>query len=173
MGKIPPNLKADIGRNIKRERVKKIGPQRGMSKKCAKEFGVSPQQWSPWENAMRTPDEHRMEDLARFFGVSKEYLRRSAQDYDLTYSQWQQGVRNPLPKENMDSMSLRQASVPGDAEPTVMASETVSQVADAAGQVLKKRVALLGLAEKIIEVVESGIRVSVVFEKAEKKTATA
>lgn len=50
-------------------------PGRGGGKKCAKAFGVLPQQWSPWETGMRTPDEMRMKLLAEFFGVSVDYLR--------------------------------------------------------------------------------------------------
>ncbi len=51
-------------------------PGRGGGKKCAESFGVSPQQWSPWERGMRTPDELRLSQIADFFGVTVEYLRR-------------------------------------------------------------------------------------------------
>ncbi len=37
-------------------------------------FGVSQQQWSPWETGSRTPDEFRLAQLADFFGVTVEYL---------------------------------------------------------------------------------------------------
>ncbi|MDR0363109.1 MAG: helix-turn-helix domain-containing protein [Planctomycetota bacterium] len=37
---------------------------------------MSPQQWSPWERGMRTPDELRLSQIANFFGVTVEYLRR-------------------------------------------------------------------------------------------------
>lgn len=74
MGRIPDPLREIIARNIRGCRQKKF-PGRGGGKKCAEAFGVSPQQWSPWERGMRTPDETRMEQLAAFFGVTVEFLR--------------------------------------------------------------------------------------------------
>ncbi len=74
MGKIPQELREVIARNIRECRQKKH-PGRGGGKRCAEEFGVSPQQWSPWERGMRTPDEKRMGELAEFFGVTVSFLR--------------------------------------------------------------------------------------------------
>ncbi len=75
MGKIPNELRETIAKNIRDCRLKKF-PGRGGGKKCAESFGVSPQQWSPWERGMRTPDELRLSQIANFFGVTVEYLRR-------------------------------------------------------------------------------------------------
>ena len=75
MGKIPSELRATIARNIRACRMAKF-PGRGGGKKCAEAFGVSPQQWSPWELGRRTPDELRLDLIARFFGVTVEDLRR-------------------------------------------------------------------------------------------------
>lgn len=75
MGKIPTELRETIAKNIRECRMKKY-PGRGGGKKCAESFGVSPQQWSPWERGMRTPDELRLSQIAKFFGVSVEFLRR-------------------------------------------------------------------------------------------------
>lgn len=75
MGKIPNELRETIARNIRDCRLKKF-PGRGGGKKCAESFGVSPQQWSPWERGMRTPDELRLSQIAEFFGVTVEFLRR-------------------------------------------------------------------------------------------------
>ncbi len=75
MRKIPENLRQIIAANIRTCRMKKY-PGRGGGKKCAEAFGVSPQQWSPWERGMRTPDELRLSQIAEFFGVTVEYLRR-------------------------------------------------------------------------------------------------
>lgn len=75
MGRIPDSLREAIGRNIRDCRVKKF-PGRGGAKKCAEAFGVSPQQWSPWEKGTRMPDELRLQKLAEFFGVTVEDLRR-------------------------------------------------------------------------------------------------
>lgn len=81
MGKIPKELRDTIARNI-RDCREKLYPGRGGQKKCAEAFtlhvgrNVSPQQWSPWERGMRTPDEVRLDQLAKFFHVTVEYLRK-------------------------------------------------------------------------------------------------
>ncbi len=75
MGTIPHQLREIIARNIEECRQKKF-PGRGGEKKCAEAFGVSPQQWSPWERGRRTPDETRLSQIADFFGVTVEWMRR-------------------------------------------------------------------------------------------------
>lgn len=72
---MPAELQKTIAANIRACRLEKF-PGRGGAKKCAEAFGVSPQQWSPWERGMRTPDETRLQRIADFFGVTVEYLRR-------------------------------------------------------------------------------------------------
>ncbi len=74
MGKIPDKLRTTIAQNIRNCRMKKF-PGRGGGKRCAEAFGVSPQQWSPWERGMRTPDELRLDQIAEFFGVTVTYIR--------------------------------------------------------------------------------------------------
>lgn len=74
MGRVPKELRETIARNIRECRMKAY-PGRGGAKQCAEDFGVSPQQWSPWERAMRTPDELRLSQIAEFFGVSVAFLR--------------------------------------------------------------------------------------------------
>jgi transcriptional regulator with XRE-family HTH domain len=83
MGKIPEKLREIIASNIKQCRKVKF-PGRGGGKACAEAFGVSPQQWSPWENGKRTPDELRLTQLAVFFGVTVEYLRHDHQSRSQT-----------------------------------------------------------------------------------------
>lgn len=75
MGKVPVELRKNIATNIKNCRNMRY-PMWGGSKRCAQEFGVSPQQWSQWERGAHMPDEYRMMEIADFFGVSTEYLRR-------------------------------------------------------------------------------------------------
>ena len=75
MGKVPVNLRKNIATNIRNCR-KSNYPLWGGSKKCAEDFGVSPQQWSQWERGTHMPDEYRMMEIADFFGVSTAYLRR-------------------------------------------------------------------------------------------------
>ncbi|MCC8116532.1 MAG: helix-turn-helix domain-containing protein [Planctomycetes bacterium] len=74
MGRMPDDLRAIIAHNIRVCRCERY-PGRGGAKSCAEDFGVSPQQWSPWENGRRTPDELRLQQLAAFFNVTVEYLR--------------------------------------------------------------------------------------------------
>lgn len=75
MGKMPNALRENIARNIRECRLKNF-PGRGGGKRCAESFGVSPQQWSPWESGKRTPDELRLEQIANFFGTTVEWFRR-------------------------------------------------------------------------------------------------
>ncbi len=96
MGRIPGTLRETIGRNIKDCRLKKY-PGRGGAKRCAEEFGVSPQQWSPWERGFRTPDESRLGEIAAFFGVTVAYLR---EDHSEPEPQLEPPFRvEPLPPE--------------------------------------------------------------------------
>ena len=74
MGRIPEELRRIIAANIRAERMKKY-PGWGGGKRCAEAFGVTPQQWSPWERGTRSPDEFRLRQLAEFFGVTVEHLR--------------------------------------------------------------------------------------------------
>ena len=74
MGRIPSALREIIALNIRNCRLIKF-PGRGGGKKCAEAFGVSPQQWSPWERGIRTPDEMRLSQIADFFGMSVEWMR--------------------------------------------------------------------------------------------------
>lgn len=75
MGKMPDALRETIARNIRECRLRKY-PGRGGGKRCAESFGVSPQQWSPWESGKRTPDELRLEQIAAFFETTVEWFRR-------------------------------------------------------------------------------------------------
>ncbi len=75
MGKMPDALRETIARNIRDCRMNKF-PGRGGGKRCAESFGVSPQQWSPWESGKRTPDELRLEQIAHFFSTTVEWFRR-------------------------------------------------------------------------------------------------
>ncbi len=83
MGKIPEQLRQIIAANIRACRMKKF-PESGGGKKCAEAFGVSPQQWSPWERGMRTPDELRLSQIASFFGVTVEHMRRDNSAPDMS-----------------------------------------------------------------------------------------
>ncbi len=103
MGKIPDDLRKIIAANIRAERVKKF-PGRGGCQKCAEALGVSPQQWSPWENGSRTPDEMRLQRIADFFGVTVEHMRRDNASSD-----------------NMPGASASPANEPRPPEPSLSA----------------------------------------------------
>ena len=75
MSRIPQSLRETIARNIKACRMKN-SPGRAGSQRCAKDFGVCPQQWSQWERGHRTPNEMHMLQLAQFFKTTVENLRR-------------------------------------------------------------------------------------------------
>jgi hypothetical protein len=82
MSKIPQQLRQNIAQSIKQLRIEKF-PGRGGGKTCAAAFGVSPQQWSPWERGMRTPDEGRLQQIADFFSTTVEAIRRGPQTQQL------------------------------------------------------------------------------------------
>lgn len=136
MGKIPNELRETIARNIRECRLKKF-PGRGGGKKCAEAFGVSPQQWSPWERGMRTPDELRLSQIAAFFGVTVEFLRR---DNTATKEAGTE-LRQPAPYFNfyaamdaqppMQSM-LREADAPPYGLPSLRRDDTITSGANIA-----------------------------------------
>lgn len=74
MKRIPEALRGIIAENIRYCRERRF-PGKGGGKQCALAFGVSQQQWSPWERGSRTPDEGNLEKIACFFGTSVEWLR--------------------------------------------------------------------------------------------------
>lgn len=79
MGKVPVDLRRNIAANIRNCRCDRY-PNWGGAKLCAREFGVSPQQWSQWERGTHMPDEFRIMEIAQFFDVTTEYLRRDNSD---------------------------------------------------------------------------------------------
>ncbi len=167
MGKIPAEVREAIGRNIRAERLKKYGNRRGTSKQCAKDFDVSPQQWSPWERGMRTPDEIRMKDIAKFFGVNVEYLRRTAEQHIITYGQWLQGVRKivaepetPIYPNSPFPSAIGFSAIAGNDTPV-----------EAAGMVLQQKREIEAIVGAIWNMIESGIRVSLVIEKGGEQSS--
>lgn len=64
-----------ISDNIKKCR-NKLFPGYGGTKECAKLFGVSPSQWSHWENARRMPGKNARHMLAKFFNIPESDLVR-------------------------------------------------------------------------------------------------
>lgn len=96
-------IKAIIGENIRALRKKKF-PGCGGGKRCAAAFGVSHQQWSPWECGKRKPTELRMSEIASFFDVTVSWLhedhRENKDDENV------RGVFCTFPdQESMDSLT--------------------------------------------------------------------
>ena len=75
MPQTPNQLRQIIAATIRACRIEKF-PGRGGSKRCAEAFGVSPQQWSPWECGLRTPGEKNLQAIADFFGKPVEKFCR-------------------------------------------------------------------------------------------------
>ena len=109
MGRIPNELREIIAKNIHSARVKKF-PGRGGSKKCAEAFGVSPQQWSPWERGMRTPDEERLDKIAKFLDVTVEWLRRDHTKPPAQESIPEQAGEPPGERQDNDPSAIRSPS---------------------------------------------------------------
>lgn len=74
MKRIPEALRLTIAENLRYCREQQF-PGKGGSKQCAEAFGVTQQQWSPWELGKRLPNETRLEEIATFFGTTVEWLR--------------------------------------------------------------------------------------------------
>ncbi len=105
MAKIPQAMRQIICGNIRACRMKKF-PGRGGSKQCAAMFGVSQQQWSPWETGQRVPDELRLAQLADFFGVTVEYFcQEHAENRPIPGFAVQEDAVLPRGRENDDSAS--------------------------------------------------------------------
>lgn len=68
------DLRLIVGENIRHCRENDFPGKGGMSK-CAGQFGVSIQQWSPWELGKRLPKDERLEKIAEFFGKTVAWLR--------------------------------------------------------------------------------------------------
>ncbi|MCC8180685.1 MAG: helix-turn-helix transcriptional regulator [Planctomycetes bacterium] len=81
MTKLPHHLRENIARNIRECRKRKF-PGYGGESKCAHAFGVSPQQWSPWERGLRTPDGNRLQAIAGFFNVTMEFMLNDNRSLD-------------------------------------------------------------------------------------------
>ncbi len=171
MGKIPNELREAIANNIKIERMKKF-QGRGSGKRCAESFGVSPQQWSPWERGMRTPDEARLEQIAQFFEVSVEYLRRTKNLQDLSFDEFYAGIRNPRNRQESDSDasggSNPYSDVFGEMPPPTFSAKTEMSVPDDAstpppvfGMKEARRLAVERFCQSLYQMILLGIKIEV------------
>lgn len=104
MARYDKKLGLIIASNIRACRMARF-PGRGGAKKCAEAFGVSPQQWSPWERGARTPSEEKLRQIAAFFGVTEEYLRTSRETSPADASQ--QSIRETSSLPGTDTSSPR------------------------------------------------------------------
>ncbi len=177
MGRIPDELRKTIAANIRAERVKNF-PGRGGGKKCAEAFShyigrnVSPQQWSPWERGMRTPDEARLEQIAQFFEVSVEYLRRTKNLQDLSFDEFYAGIRNPRNRQESDSDasggSNPYSDVFGEMPPPTFSAKTEMSVPDDAstpppvfGMKEARRLAVERFCQSLYQMILLGIKIEV------------
>ncbi len=88
MGGESRELRSIVGENIKYCREKRF-PGQGGGKECADLFGVSQQQWSPWELGKRLPKEKRLWEFAEFFVTTVEWMltRHNFLDADVEQAQ--------------------------------------------------------------------------------------
>lgn len=80
-------LRDIIAWRITSERHKRF-PQHGGAGKCAKEFGLSVQQWSQYENGRRTPGDDRLKEIADHFDVSPEHLKTAPENWEAVRLEW-------------------------------------------------------------------------------------
>jgi transcriptional regulator with XRE-family HTH domain len=83
-----------IAYNISEQRKLRY-PGHGGGKKCAEAFGIPPQQWSPWESGSRTPDDNRLNQIAKFFEVTVADLRQEPENGEKIYPGWMETKRKP------------------------------------------------------------------------------
>ncbi len=87
MGRLTREEKEIIAYNISEQRKLRY-PGHGGGKKCAAAFGIPPQQWSPWEAGSRTPDDNRLNQIAKFFEVTVADLRREPENWEKVFPGW-------------------------------------------------------------------------------------
>ena len=87
MGRLTREEKEIIAYNISEQRKQKY-PGHGGGKKCAEEFGVPAQQWSPWESGSRTPDDSRLTQIADFFKITVTDLRQEPEGWEKIRVGW-------------------------------------------------------------------------------------
>lgn len=98
MGGESKELRVIVGENIKHCREKRF-PGSGGGKECADAFGVSHQQWSPWELGKRLPKEKRLKEIAEFFGTTLEWMLTSHNFLDAD-AEHAQGMEVSLDESN-------------------------------------------------------------------------
>lgn len=74
MKKISDEQRKIVAENLLYCRKRRF-PGKGGSKSCADALGVKQQQWSPWELGKIMPGDGRLEEIAKFFGTTVQWLR--------------------------------------------------------------------------------------------------
>ncbi len=104
MGRLTREEKEIIAYNICEQRKLRY-PGHGGGKKCAAAFGIPPQQWSPWESGSRTPDDNRLNQIAKFFEVTVADLRREPENWEKIYPGWMSTKRKSR-KRDAETMAI-------------------------------------------------------------------
>ena len=99
MGRISQAQREIIAYNITQLRKEKY-PGKGGSYKCADDFKVPQSQWSPWETGRRTPDDSRLEQIAKFFGVTVDDIRQEPDNWEEKRYEWLARKQGPRKKRN-------------------------------------------------------------------------
>jgi transcriptional regulator with XRE-family HTH domain len=110
MGRLTREEKEIIAYNISEQRKLRY-PGHGGGKKCAAAFGIPPQQWSPWEAGSRTPDDNRLNQIAKFFEVTVADLRHVPENWEKIYPGWLATKRKPR-RATLEAMAAMAALSP-------------------------------------------------------------
>lgn len=119
-------------------------PGHGGAKKCAEEFGVSFQQWSQYENGRRTPDDERLDEIAKLFGSTLELLKTPPDDWLEKRRQWKDRI-----KPGRKNLKSNLAASEGDAGASPAAADAFLRLAEGGDPA---SVSALDLIAKLIEV---------------------
>lgn len=76
-----PELRGIIAWRITEGR-NRVFPGRGGQGRCAREFGVSPQQWSQYESGHRTPEDQNLAEIAKHLKTTAKALMTPPENWD-------------------------------------------------------------------------------------------
>lgn len=62
--------------------IRQLTNQYNTSAECAEKFGVPASQWSAWVNGKRTPEDDRLEDIAKFFKTTSETMKETPPNWE-------------------------------------------------------------------------------------------
>ena len=164
MGRLTREEKEIIAYNISEQRKQKY-PGHGGGKKCAEEFGVPAQQWSPWESGSRTPDDSRLTQIAEFFKITVSDLRQEPETWEKIRVGWIAGKRKSQWRDMaMMTTPLLQSAISTNAQPTASLDTSASDdlmalmklLTDSHGRIGAGELSVADYAGKVRQLLEYG-----------------